>query len=974
MSDGRSKRQTWWTGALWVWMLVGVLGTAPRAHAQAPSQSTESGTDSSTERTRNSVSATSASGAAVYTLAFQGVPLKHALEDVAAQTGTPLVYDPRRVESHTVFCALVDATPEDVLGCLLNGTGLVATRSGTGTFVIRPETPEAVEPGGIGGQVVDVKTGAPLPYASVVVPGLKRGTATDEAGRFRMNRVPPGTHRVVITYIGYEASEMPVRVRAGRAASVDAGLTPSPIATDPVVVSGRQHSAPSGRLGTEAASAEQMEQVTGSGTPDLARVVGNTVGVTTRSPLADLHIQGSSTGEHEMRLDGVPVRNPVSLGRLLSAFSPLALGRITTYKAGYGVMNGSQLSGVIDVEHDLNRPDTEIARVVVDPVSANARVQIPLTIGGVNITSMAAARSSVWSVYRDPSLNTLINDWSSLDPVLSNEWLTDSGETDYADLGATRTEPTVSFYDLHWASRVELSPRHYLYASAYRGSSTLGASLLLANATGDGAVTGDRGTRVPTYDRYDWSNTVGQVRLEWLISDRLMGTLRSYVSVYDAGSTYKTGSLVESSVPASSAFSAVESQAAPNEVNDVSEAGLEGRVTMALGGRSELHASIRGTHIHSQFQIKNAFIPELRHAINTTRWAGTGKMTWGLTPYTTLELGSRFTIVPSRGAVYAEPRGAVRYDRPLPGLGDLALRLAGGVYRQFTNQFSVSRDGATAVVRNANVWLPVDASLAPPKAYHAVADALWMPSATWSVQVEGYAKLQPHLLAVNYPVLLFYGDVEGQSYNQSTFIRSSRGRAYGGGMHVEYDVPAVTATLGYSYSDARRTFPGRFNQRLEPTPWNEPHRLSLDLDVPVTSGLTLHGQGTGVWGRQWGFRQAYYDYLGVLPCPSECTLAQNILEELRRSGESIGVGRLAPYHLGSPSEHVLPPVYRFDAGVSFEHSWNGVDLRAQLRIINLLDRRNVSNWTLTPSGDETYTRSGRFLPGRRGILSLSIGY
>ena len=56
--------------------------------------------------------------------------------------------------------------------------------------------------GTISGTVSDA-TGKPLPYASVLVEGLKLGVLTDDNGQYYIDKLSPGKHKVVASYIGY---------------------------------------------------------------------------------------------------------------------------------------------------------------------------------------------------------------------------------------------------------------------------------------------------------------------------------------------------------------------------------------------------------------------------------------------------------------------------------------------------------------------------------------------------------------------------------------------------------------------------------------------------------------------------------------------------------------------------------------------------------------------------------------------------
>src|SRR5262245_25025792 len=74
--------------------------------------------------------------------------------------------------------------------------------------------------GKIVGRVLD-RSGDPLPYASVTIPALKRGTATDENGNYSMPGVPVGSVSVLVAAIGYDKVTQTVQVTAGGTATLN---------------------------------------------------------------------------------------------------------------------------------------------------------------------------------------------------------------------------------------------------------------------------------------------------------------------------------------------------------------------------------------------------------------------------------------------------------------------------------------------------------------------------------------------------------------------------------------------------------------------------------------------------------------------------------------------------------------------------------------------------------------------------------
>jgi hypothetical protein len=381
----------------------------------------------------------------------------------------------------------------------------------------------------------------------------------------------------------------------------------------------------------------------------------------------------------------------------------------------------------------------------------------------------------------------------------------------------------------------------------------------------------------------------------------------------------------------------------------VTESKIKGTLDVDLSGRNELTVRGRATTMSTRFHLSNAFVGGLLHSDRTTRFAVATRGQVGIGAFTTLEGSLRFTARPDRGTLHAEPRARLRYERPQTAIGDLSVRVGGGLYRRYTTQFELSRDGTTAVVPTTQVWMPVPAGFTPPRTYHLATDLTWGPHPDWTIAAEAYAKWQPHLLAVDYPRLR-RARHDAALLPPEPPLSESRGRVYGGGVHVSYEGALGTGTLHYSYTRARRTFPGRFGGRMVPTPWNEPHRLTLAGRLPLGDVLSLTLRGNGIWGRSWGYRRAYYAYLHP--------------DDLTDTGPD----------LTRPGAHVLPPLYRLDSGLAATHSWGHVTVTGRVGVVNVLGRANVADWGLRPAAGDDVTRRPRTLPGRRMVVSVQIQY
>ncbi len=67
----------------------------------------------------------------------------------------------------------------------------------------------------ITGQIVEAKSGNPVPGANVLLLGTIMGTAADPQGRFTLLSVSPGTYTIMVSAIGYKKEERKIQITAG---------------------------------------------------------------------------------------------------------------------------------------------------------------------------------------------------------------------------------------------------------------------------------------------------------------------------------------------------------------------------------------------------------------------------------------------------------------------------------------------------------------------------------------------------------------------------------------------------------------------------------------------------------------------------------------------------------------------------------------------------------------------------------------
>ena len=96
---------------------------------------------------------------------------------------------------------------------------------------------QEAEPGTVQGRVVDAETAEPLAGAHVFLSGTTHGTTTDADGRYRLDRLPPGSHEIAASMLGFEVQTHHWPPAANGPSTLDFRLHPTVLVLGEVVVS-----------------------------------------------------------------------------------------------------------------------------------------------------------------------------------------------------------------------------------------------------------------------------------------------------------------------------------------------------------------------------------------------------------------------------------------------------------------------------------------------------------------------------------------------------------------------------------------------------------------------------------------------------------------------------------------------------------------------------------------------------------------
>lgn len=859
-------------------------------------------------------------GGAGYTFVLTGVPLDDALGLLIEQTDIDLFYESELVAGKTVFCSIEKKPLEDVLRCILSGTELDYFRLSSGMYVLVDRPRAEARFGALAGLVLDVQTKQPLSDASVLLAAAHTGSATNRAGRFAFSQLEPGWHPVLVTHVAYEDVSDSLWIPPGEEVSVELEMQPRTFIAAPIVVNGLAERFPSNRLAAEKVEAKDLLE-NPAVTPSTYEALKGVVGVRVGDALADVHVQGGDSGEHQYLLDGVPVFVPIRNGGFFGAFSPFAFSQVTVHKAGFEASKGSFLAGAIDIEHEVVSDDKTILDVQTDALSVNGRYQgLGKIRENIQASWMVAGRIGLWGLFKPGPIEERLRDWSTPNTFVHNALVPS------ANLLSLRNEGNpslnVAFSDLHAATRIRMGGTRSLYLSLYRGENTFGI-------TDQGAM--QNGSESEGQD-YHWANQMRQARYEWM---------HGHKTFFNAGLWVRNYRLSHPNdrFP----FGADTTRLGTDDFNEISEQGFRFGFDTAIGSRHTVSGSVEPVFTHGEFALsidpsgEADFINQELIQPANVRVQSFVEDVIALSEKSTLTLGSRFTYIPVQRRLYAEPRASFRHDIPDASSGTWAIYGAAGLYRQFIYQFDIADYNQSTILPGFRFWIPVGKDNRASTAYHVTKSVLYIPTDRVQLRVEGYYKYQPHLVVLDY--------VERDQ------LRDARGYAYGTAFSLTYKRAKGKLEAQYEYSVTRRRTPDRFQGEYVPVPWEAPHQLLLAADYNLVEGLTANVRWQAVLGRSWGFRNAYYDYLEPIPATRV----------------------VGSYDFSKPGDHVLPAFSQWDAGLSYSKAIGRVRLQGRINMINVFDTNNVVDWILEQENG-TITRSRRTATPFFTSASLRIQY
>jgi outer membrane receptor protein involved in Fe transport len=196
--------------------------------------------------------------------------------------------------------------------------------------------------GKIAGQVIDQKTGTPLPGVNVMVSGTSLGGVTDLNGNYTILEVPPGFYSVHLSMLGYaRVTVQSVRVLIDQTAHVEVGLNTEVLQGETVTVAAKREIVKTDvATSVVAVSDREIEELPVANVTD---VVGMQAGIQN-----GMDIRGGAARDALFLMDGVTMRDPRN-NQPINRIALSAVKEISIERGGFNAEYGQVQTGLVNV-------------------------------------------------------------------------------------------------------------------------------------------------------------------------------------------------------------------------------------------------------------------------------------------------------------------------------------------------------------------------------------------------------------------------------------------------------------------------------------------------------------------------------------------------------------------------------------------------------------------------------------------------
>jgi len=263
----------------------------------------------------------------------------------------------------------------------------------------------------IQGEVLDINTGEPLPYAYLYIPSNKANSESDGNGKFSVLNVPNDTSLIKVSYVGYDVKDFYLNPEMNKdniqivlsATNVIKTVNVSP---EDVPISISRNSE------VNQLNYLKNKQLSNVGESDALSMIKYVPGFNVAADGEETYsFLGLKSDENSYLLDGTNVIRPTHFFGQFSSINSLSIKNIRVLKGGYSAEFGGRTGALIDINSlDGNAKNPELkVRAGLLGISARVNSSLFKEKASFTLTTRRSYAPILKSGLFDPLLNSVIN-------------------------------------------------------------------------------------------------------------------------------------------------------------------------------------------------------------------------------------------------------------------------------------------------------------------------------------------------------------------------------------------------------------------------------------------------------------------------------------------------------------------------------------------------------------------------------------
>ncbi|MBC8377447.1 MAG: TonB-dependent receptor [FCB group bacterium] len=683
----------------------------------------------------------------------------------------------------------------------------------------------------IHGFIRENETGEPLPYANVILPELNRGASSNVEGYFVVSDLPVGTHKLIVSIIGYSKHEQTIELPADLNLRLDIRLDQSIIEGQSIEVSAeREKFKELVSTSTVTLDRRAIEVAPSFVEADVFRALQLLPGVQSLNDFSSaLYVRGSTPDQNLIMLDGITVYNPMHLGGIFSTFNTDAIKEAEFHAGGFPAQYGGRLGSILNIVNREGNTEELTGSANISLISSKALVEGPLPTFGSDLLKgswMIAGRRTYFDVIANAFYRRIV--LPRLDPIDRE--------------GSPENIFPYYFYDFQGKVNLDVGSDHRLTWSSFHGDDVLNWDYQDDYSSDDWENEGwdeedyyyeDSDSSV--FD-WRWGNFTNSLSWRWIVSPKLIA--RTFVANsrfrFAVDFDYAEESYFRSEYDTSS-YQSVFGFDLFDRINDNS---VESNLTWLANDAHNVLAGFQHKEVHFQLgmilgaeETYNGVKETLR---DTIMWMESRPAEsaiyiqdkWKMSPLLSLQTGLRVASYSLHDTTYFEPRLGLKYFLS----ENVSLKGSVGRYHQFLTVANPPDEN----LRFLDIWFGIPEDRPAPRSDHYIFGVEYLSDSDILIRTEAYYKSFDNLLTLKPTDLIAVNEEDQLIIDPFNEFWDTDAYAQGMEILVKKLSGKVRGWAGYTYAQTKRKYEG---QDWYFPKYDRTHTLNVVADWALNHGL-----------------------------------------------------------------------------------------------------------------------------------------